>query len=786
MADLVVGWVLFPAIQLVLWIGCGCAVEAVTGRRLSWVLVAPVGFCAVVVLGSFTTGLDATAELTAPLLVAVAVAGLAIRRPWRGERIPAGLPAVLAAVFAVYALPIVASGEATFAGYIRLDDTATWMAFTDQLMEHGRDLSSLAPSTHEVVLKDNLPGGYPLGAFVPLGVGSELVPSDVAWLVQPYMALVAGLLALALWELAGGLTTRAGLRATMAIVAAMPALLYGYYLWGGIKEVTAAMLIALVAVLAVRIATDRGGALRPLAPLALACAALIAVLSVAGAVWIGPLMCGAGLLLVRSSGWRPAALRAAVLVGLVAVLSIPTLATGALSPPTSSPLDADQAKGNLIESLEPAQVLGIWPAGDFRLDPVAELPTYVLCAVVLLLGLLGLVYAARARAWPLFMFCAGALIAGGAIAVRGSPWVDGKALATVSPAALLAAMAGAAALVSRPRWRRVGLAGLAVIAGGVVWSNALAYRDVNLAPRDQLAELEEIGEMVAGRGPALLTEYQPYGARHFLREADAEAASERRRRHVVLTDGSTLEKGDWADTDAFALDSLLPYNLLVLRRSPEQSRPPSPFRLIWSGDFYDVWERTPGAAPVAHLGLSLNSEPQATPSCEQIEALGAQAGPSGNLRAAPAPAPVFVPRDVMRFTREWADADGSPIPDGAGVIIAPVEVAAAGDYELWLGGSVRPAVTTFVDGSEAGHVSHQLNTSGLYVRLGEARLAPGRHRVIVEFSATGLRPGAGGGGSPAAPLVLTRKRPDGEPVDVAASDARSLCDRSWDWIEAFR
>jgi hypothetical protein len=30
----------------------------------------------------------------------------------------------------------------------------------------------------------------------------------------------------------------------------------------------------------------------------------------------------------------------------------------------------------------------------------------------------------------------------------------------------------------------------AAIAGGVLWSNALAYHEANLAPRDRLAELE--------------------------------------------------------------------------------------------------------------------------------------------------------------------------------------------------------------------------------------------------------------------------------------------------------
>ena len=43
----------------------------------------------------------------------------------------------------------------------------------------------------------------------------------------------------------------------------------------------------------------------------------------------------------------------------------------------------------------------------------------------------------------------------------------------------------------------------AAIAAGVLWSNALAYANVWLAPRSQLAELETIGKTFAGDGPTL-------------------------------------------------------------------------------------------------------------------------------------------------------------------------------------------------------------------------------------------------------------------------------------------
>src|SRR5207253_8064073 len=169
--------------------------------------------------------------------------------------------------------------------------------------------------------------------------------------------------------------------------------------------------------------------------------------------------------------------------------------------------------------------------------------------------------------------------------------------ATASPALVLAALAGAAALFERGR-RTEGAVVAAAIAGGVLWSNALAYHDVWLAPRVQLTELEQIGEHFAGEGPALMTEYQPYGVRHFLRRLAPEGASELRRRVVPLRTGGVVPTGGFADVDELAIGGLLVYRTLVLARSPEASRPPSVYRLVWSGRYYEAWQRPdPPVAP---------------------------------------------------------------------------------------------------------------------------------------------------------------------------------------------
>jgi len=186
-------------------------------------------------------------------------------------------------------------------------------------------------------------------------------------------------------------------------------------------------------------------------------------------------------------------------------------------------------------------------------------------------------------------YAASGVLGAVAYSALGSPWLEAKAFAVASPGVLLLALVGGMKLLEHRR--PVAVLALAAIAGGAFASNALAYRDARLAPRAQLVELEQIGRWFSGEGPALMTEYQPYGVRHFLRHLDAEGASELRRRPVPLRDGRVLGKGEVADIDAFAPEAVLVYRTLVLRRSAGASRPPAAYRLAWRGRFYDVWQR---------------------------------------------------------------------------------------------------------------------------------------------------------------------------------------------------
>lgn len=748
--------------------GCGRLVELAAGERLPGSLAVTVGFALVILAGEFATLTGATAELAAPLVVGLAVAGLLLG-PMRLPRPDFWALGAAVAVFAVFAAPVVLSGEATFAGYIKLDDTATYFAMTDRVMEHGRDLSGLAPSTYEATLATTLAIGYPTGVLMPIGIGHQLLGYDLAWIFQPYIAFLAAMLVLSLYALLAPLVPSRPLRAFAAFVAAQPAILFGYSLWGGIKELGGAWLFALLAVL-VPWTLRPGASARAVLPLAAVCAAIVCVLSLPAAAWLAPALLVAGVLMVR----RPVKslpVRLGVFAVAIVALAVPAIVAAVEWLPKVSGFRSESELANLFGPLSELQAFGIWPVGDFRLRPDDAAPTYVLIALVIAAGILGVWWAWRRGAWELPAYLAIVGLGSGAVVLVSSPWVSAKAIAMASPAFLAAALAGCAALLGLGRRVEAVVAAVA-ITGGVLWSNALAYNEVSLAPRGQLHELEAIGREFAGQGPALMTSYEPYGVRHFLRRSDPESASELRRRFVYLRDGSVLDKGESADIDRFRLDGILDYRTLVLRRGPAASRPPSVYRLVRSGRYYEVWQRpeSSGATILEHLSLGNATQAAAVPRCADVLRLAREAeAASGSLVAATRPEAIPV-----------------VTPSLSGTASARIDVPETGRYTAWLAGDWFGRSSVEIDGREVGSKRAELNWPGLFTDLGTVELAAGPHTMDLTYDPGGPRPGSGGPPFSFGPLTLSREDARDTVRTISPSDARALCGRRLDWIEAVR
>ncbi len=779
-----VAWVVLPLLLGVLALGCGLLVEAASRVRLPGAILLPTGLALIIVAAGFTTMTDATAELSAPLVIALAVAGFALSSLERFRGVDWWATGTAVAAFAAFASPIVLSGDATFAGYQRLDDTGTWLAITDHIMGYGRNIDAAPPSTYRFFLDSYIAHGYPVGSFLPLGIGHAILGTDVAWLFQSSVAFMASMLALAIYVLAGQVLESRPLRAVVAFIAAQPAILFAYSLWGGIKEVASAWILVTVAALLVPLLRERTS-LTAVVPAAVATAAAFSIMSFGAALWLLIPLLGA-LALVILQDRETALLRTATFTGVALVLSIPTLVVvGSFIGPANDVLTSSNQLGILREPLDPLQVLGIWPTGDPRLTP-SDLGLTHLLLELLVVGLLaGLAVAALKRAWVPLLYFSGAAVGCLTATALGSPWLDGKAFAIASPAAVAFALIGAlaafqaSALPLKPNvWIKLGGAVVAVaVATGVIWSTVLAYSGVDLAPRDRLGELQSIGDRIAHKGPTLTTDVQPYGADHFLRTSATDRFS--------------------VDIDQLRPALLLKYNLLVIRRSPLASRPPSAYELASRGPSYELWRKRSGfnRRTIEHLALGDRYEPTAKPSCEQIQQLATRTGRGGLLAAVKRP-PAIVMKNVPRskYPSDWGSAPGRAttpeatihfiFPDVAGTLQTDVELPSQGRWGVWLGGSFRRRFEARIDGQDLAAKRHRLNGVAQFEPMGEADLSAGRHRLSLTYSDKDLRPGSGNNPLPLGPIILSRTTADSPVTLVRPSRATSLCGQSLDWVEA--
>jgi hypothetical protein len=813
--SLIVSWVLLPLVLAAVGAGWGVLAERLAGARVG-VLLVPLGLAAALVVASLLTAWSTIAPAAVPVVGVGAVVGLALGWPHRREISRWPVLAALGALL-VYGAPVLLSGSATFAGYVRLDDTATWLGITDQVMSHGRSLAYLPTSTYSLLLAANVTNGYPLGAFMLLGIGHGLTGIDSAWIFQPYLACCGAAIAFGIFALVEPLIESTRLRALVAFLGAQPALLYGYGLWGGIKELTAAFLLVLGVALIARVLARRPESPRTMLLPAIPAAALIVTLGTGAGAWIVPaLLCVliAWILRRRRGEARKVAWDLGVLGGATVVLALPMWVTlssvlGAYSGINSENLPTSETLGNLIQPLSGWQLAGIWPVGDFRLR-APTVATALLVAVVLLSAAAAVWLTVRRRRFGIVAYVVVAL-SGCAIGylANSTPWVLGKALAISSPALLAAALVGGALLLG---WRRpVGVLVLLALGGGVLWSNALAYHDVLLAPRSRLAELQHIGGLVAGRGPTLIDDYEVYADRHFLRSGAPVEPAEYRSVTLPLRNGAILTKSAWADLDSFAPATLEPYRSIVLARSPAQSRPPSLYSLVWRGRYYELWQRParPTSRLLSHVpygesnklpycGVAQNrpgteaplcsADPAAIPSCTQIERLGARAAREhADLVAYQRPQPVVARGDQTRWPAAWTHdpASRTLYPNTPGTAFAQIRVYGDQDYEVWLGGSFSRGFEVSVDGHHLGKLKDELLDIGEYAPVGEVYLTPGVHVFALTYPHADLTPGSGDNQqtSLAAISLQPLSRPPAQLLRVAPGKARSLCGRSLDWVE---
>ena len=842
--SLILTWLLFPLVLAAIGLGWGALVQWIGGHHELGPLTIPIGLAAAIVVAGALTAFSGTASMAAPITAIGALLGVGY--VWGRARLGVAPALAAVAVLFVYGAPVIMSGEATFLGYVRLDDTATWFNLVDQLFSHGRSFANVPVSTYQLNALTNLAtttiagvngSAYPAGAFMLLGVGNWATGGiDIAWLFQPYLACCAAAVALAVYALLAPLIDWRWLRAFVAFIAAQSALLYGYATWGGIKELTAAFLLALGVALAAELIASDDLRARTVLPLGVTGGALMVTLGPGFAIYAVPVaLLVAGTLIWRGLNGYDVSRLVTVGVALVAATALCGFPLWLL---ISHYLSVDQGSytagensqtvlGNLVAPLHAIQIAGIWPVGDFRDVAAAPsafaapgwFPKYPLVWLAFVSG-------AGALAWSLYKRRAGLAIYV-VVALAGvlwpwadgvTPWLVGKALAISSPAILLAGLVGGALLFREERtWALVaGVVILAALAGGVIWSNWLQYRDVTLAPRDQLTEFETIASKLAGKGPTFINEYQIYADRHFLRAgAPVEPAEYRsgQTESLPTVTGTLLTKVAWADIDSFALQTLEPYRSLVIRISPTESRPPSIYKLVWWGKYYELYQQPthPTHRVLLHVPLGdtaldycgyaeagqpfeplCSIQPASVPRCARVEALARQAAnDGGELLAYERTNPIVLRATESSWPAGWvANALGQETlqPTAPGTAYFHVSLPTGPHrYQLWLGGSFARGFTVDVDGSYLGSISNELNNIGDYNEVGPAiTLAAGVHTIAITYpQASSFAPGSADTEdyTGLSAIALQPLDSPSRMIAVQPPQARQLCGRSLDWIE---
>jgi hypothetical protein len=788
--DLFVCWLVAPLVLVAVALGLSFGIELISGARVPWSVRPALGLAVMMVVAQLGISTDATADLTIPVIVALGAFGLWMAWStglWRGPLPGWGIVAALGA-YLVFAAPVLFSGDATWAGYIKLDDSATWMALTDHAFQFGHRTSGFPSSTWEALIDVNAGNGYPVGSFVPMELMHRVTGQNLAWVLQPSMATMAAILTLMLSGVVRTVVRGARASAAVAFIAGQSSMLLGYSLWGGLKEVAAATLLVL-APLAAWLAIERAAARWAWLLPGLVAAAFLTVLGPLSGVWLVATM--VPLLWVA---WRKLGGSAAFALGwktlaTAVIATLPQVFTpNGFFNPFQSFLFEDTELGNLPEPLSIQHVMGIWPAKDFRQD--IDLNALIVILGVVLVGLgLYAAYTAYREGQPLLpAYAVGGALAFLIVYAVGSPWIDGKGMAIVSPALLSAGLVGAVLLIQRTPYAVGGWLVAALAGGLVLYSSFLFYQGVWLAPRDEHRELEQIGERFDGQGPMLMTEGSIYGPRHFLRSEDAENAKDLRRRVVPLQDGSLPDDVNFLDTDMLADSDFAPYPLLVMRRAPVASRPPGDYRLAYSGTYYDVWQRfgTPVAGATRLERLPLGSPPDnaAVPDCSQVRALADRAGPNGVLLAANTGQYSLIDLTHASHPSGWALNGTTFTPTGGGTLAVNVLVPESGAYRIWVGGDIYSKLTVEA-GGESASAREAINVNR-YQPFGPIQLEAGNQQIKFTHEGASLAPGSGTLPSPLGPVILQQVRAeDLGTVRVPAPDYQRLCNAPWDWIEAY-
>jgi hypothetical protein len=791
----------FPLLLAVLALGAGLLVEQGAGMRLPTALIPVCGFGVLIVVSQFTTWSSTLAPASPWILLALALAGFALAGPaglaerWRSRGRGWWLaPAAALATYLTVIAPVLAAGRLTSPGYLLDSTAAIQLAGAERLLHYGRNFTTGYAGYGETLVA-YFGNGYPSGGHTVLASVGFLSGQDLFWLYAPFQAMELALTALVLTFLASRAGLSRGAAALTGWIASVPALVYSYALMGSIKELTVLPMLMLMGALVVLSPRLARGGIRATLPFAVAAAASLGAIGIAASPWIGlfalAMLLFAMPVLNRARRARRTSLTwVAGLAGLTLVLGLPTLGRLSTTFSLATKLQSSNAAaaadpGNLLRPLQFAQTFGVWLGESHRADPKYLDQTYLLIGITVISFVLGLIWLAQRRAWSLLAVVLVSFIVWEFLTRRGTEWTNAKVLMLLSPVVVFVALVGA---LGPTRRRRIeGFVLSLILALAVLGSDALAYHATGLSPTQRYSELRKIGQRFAGQGPALLTDFDEY-AMYFLRNTRVDAPGYAYRGPIVLAKGLPPQYGHSYDIDAIDQRTLTLFPLIVMRRSPAWSRPPSNYAEVWSGPSYEVWRRT-GPPPRIHLPLGAVLEPVAPAPCRSVRSLA--------RTAARDRAQLTVAERAPNVVINLGTASHSPNAVALGdlegqlqyALVGPAKidvrfrVAIPAQYRLWLGGNVDRPLRVSLDGRVVGTPAQIYGGDANKYQVATLYLAAGAHELRLIRGGGGLAPGDNASalidGALLEPVAAER-----ETVRAIPPSAwHTICGRQLDWIE---
>jgi branched-subunit amino acid transport protein AzlD len=586
------------------------------GESRRW-LAPAVGFGAVLTVTGFLARAPghATSATIGLVILVIAAAALLWWRPRAASGaslLREGWPVALIVALA-FSIPFAVSGRWGIIGVGFNNDLGLHLAWAEWLR------SGLGPAPE---------AGYPLGphalaagiaALPGIGLGQAFVGEIFA------IGILTALVTLTALDDLGR-----GRRVLAAALVAIPYLGASYFAQGAFKETGEALFVLAFALLLHRLERERGetgaNALgTAILGLTLATGIFFSY-SFAGLAW--PLVIFAIWALtfaplrraLAPRSWlrtlrQPATLLIIAVLGVLAVLTV----VG----PFAFIHGFNRVAGtNTYGPVSPLEVLGVWPASNYRLNAaggaqLTGLATLIAAAAILLGGTWWL----RRRNFAVPAALAGCTVLYLAAVAGSGEYSQAKALMIAAPLAMLIAIRPLLFELGRRSTMRLAWAALAVaFIGGAVYSSLLVLRDAPIGPPGHGSELQALIPIVHGE-PVLYAGQDRYAAYELMGADTHVPLVEFPDADVSPSPEKPFDTGDAyspIDFDSFSHGTLERFPYVITGRAAWNSEAPSGFRRVASTPSYILWKRT-GTPPENRHVLLEGTEPAAYANCASPE-----------------------------------------------------------------------------------------------------------------------------------------------------------------------